>query len=244
MQPETYDDASRTSQSIAGRDFARRHFLKIGATGVFSALTLGALGQSTAFAQGPKEPDSELKQEFEDAAEEFGVPVGVLSAMGYVNTRWEMPPPDASDYEDGETGRWGGYGIMALVRNPSTDTLSEAAQLTGISEEKLKTDRKSNIRGGAALLAESQKKQGRPTIERREPEKARKQGKLGREELKGWVQATSGRGAFRALGVEEEAPAPAGVGGGNIYEEQVSETLKTGASGKTEFGEQIRLQPE
>jgi hypothetical protein len=248
MQPETYNDAPQAPRKLLGGQLGgqleRRHFLKISATGIFSALTFGALGPSTAFAQGSKEPDSELKREFEDAAEEFGVPVGVLIAMGYVNTRWEMPPPDASDYEEGETGRWGGYGIMALVRNPSTDTLSEAAQLTGIPEKKLKTDRESNIRGGAALLAESQKKQGRPTIERREPEKARKQGKLGRGELKGWVRATSGRGAFRALGVEEEAPAPAGVGGGNIYEEQVSETLKTGASGKTKSGEQIRLQPE
>jgi hypothetical protein len=44
---------------------------------------------------------------------------------------------------------------MALVRNPSADTLGEASRLTGISTEKLKTDRRSNIFGGAALLARS-----------------------------------------------------------------------------------------
>ncbi len=45
---------------------------------------------------------------------------------------------------------------MALVRSPSADTLGEASQLTGTSIEKLKTDRWSNISGGAALLAKSQ----------------------------------------------------------------------------------------
>jgi hypothetical protein len=67
-----------------------------------------------------------------------------------------MPPPQASDYEEGELDGKGTYGIMALVRNPSADTLGEASQLTGISTEKLKTDRRSNIFGGAALLARSQ----------------------------------------------------------------------------------------
>jgi hypothetical protein len=67
-----------------------------------------------------------------------------------------MPPPEASDYEEGDPEGKGAYGIMALVRNPFTDTLGEASQLTGISTEKLKTDRRSNILGGAALLARSQ----------------------------------------------------------------------------------------
>jgi hypothetical protein len=44
---------------------------------------------------------------------------------------------------------------MALVRNHSADTLGEASRLTGISIEKLEIDRRSNILGGPALLAES-----------------------------------------------------------------------------------------
>lgn len=240
MQTDPYNDAP---QNLAGRGIGRRQFLKISATGVFGALSIGTLG-STAFAQSSEEPDSALKQEFEDAAEEFGVPVGVLIAMGYVNTRWEMPPPDASEYEDGDLHGWGGYGIMALVRNPSTDTLSEAAQLTGIPEEKLKTDRKSNIRGGAALLAESQKKQGRSTFGHSQRNEARQQSNLSSEEADGWLESVSGQGAYRALGVEENAPAPAGVGGGEVFKGQVAQVLKSGVSDKTENGEQVILQSQ
>lgn len=97
-----------------------------------------------------------LDAEFEAAADEFGVPVGLLKSIGYVNTRWEMPPPDASAYEPGEIEARGNYGIMSLYKNPSRNTLGKAAKLISVSEEELKTDRMSNIRGGAALLAEAQ----------------------------------------------------------------------------------------
>lgn len=239
MQAKTQNDSP---QNLAGREIARRHFLKISATGIFGALTFGALSNSNAFAQSSGGPSSALQQEFEEAAEEFGVPVGVLIAMGYVNTRWEMPPADTSEYEEGELHGWGGYGIMALVKNPSTDTLSEAAQLTGIPEEKLKTDRKANIRGGAALLAESQKAQGRSTFGQNQASQARDQGALNREELGGWLESVSGRGAFGTLRVSENVPAAAGVGGGEVYQGQVSLALKQGVSGKTEAGEEISLQ--
>jgi hypothetical protein len=46
-------------------------------------------------------------------------------AMGYVNTRWEMPQPEANAYERGDPHGWGSYGIMALVQNPYSDTLGE-----------------------------------------------------------------------------------------------------------------------
>ena len=67
-----------------------------------------------------------------------------------------MPPPQASDYEEGELDGKGNYGIMALLRNLSAHTLGEASPLTGISSEKFETDRRSSILGGAALLAKSQ----------------------------------------------------------------------------------------
>jgi N-acetyl-anhydromuramyl-L-alanine amidase AmpD len=102
-----------------------------------------------------------LDTEFDAAARKYEVPKELLLAMGYVNTRWEMPPPEASDYEEVEPGEGapearGSYGIMQLVQNPSEDTLGEAATLTGISEERLKKDRARNIRGGAAVLAQIQ----------------------------------------------------------------------------------------
>ena len=44
--------------------------------------------------------------------------------MGYVNTRGEMPPPEASDYVPGDIHDRGAYGgIMQLVQNPWEDTL-------------------------------------------------------------------------------------------------------------------------
>lgn len=92
-----------------------------------------------------------LEQEFRAAAAEYGVPVELLKAMGYVNTRWEMPSGESRD---------GGWGIMHLVRNNTTDTLGEASRLTGIPVQRLMTDRAANIRGGAALLARAQ--QGSP----------------------------------------------------------------------------------
>src|SRR3712207_7394121 len=58
----------------------------------------------------------------------------LLLAMGFVNTHWEMPPPSASDYRPGDLSGRGAYGIMQLVENPWTDTLSRAASLTGLPE--------------------------------------------------------------------------------------------------------------
>jgi hypothetical protein len=95
-----------------------------------------------------------LKAEFEFAARKARVPVELLLAMGYVNTLWEMPPPDASDYEPGDLHGRGAYGIMQLLQNPSRDTLGRAASLTGLSEEELKHDRAANVRGGAAVLSD------------------------------------------------------------------------------------------
>ena len=77
-----------------------------------------------------------LRREFEAAASEYGVPVEVLLAMGYVNTRWEMVPEGVNDYDPGESEGRGTYGIMALVRNPTTDTLGKAASLSGIPESR------------------------------------------------------------------------------------------------------------
>jgi hypothetical protein len=97
-----------------------------------------------------------LRSEFESVAAEYDVPQQLLLAMGYVNTLWEMPPPEASDYEEGDPEGRGAYGIMQLVQNPWRDTLGRAASLTGLSREELKTSRAANVRGGAAVLADIQ----------------------------------------------------------------------------------------
>lgn len=196
----------------------RRRFLRLGGIGIAGAALVRAMGSGNVLAQEPPSGSS-LVEEFEAAAREYGVPVGLLLAMGYVNTRWEMPPPEASSYEPGSLHGWGGYGIMHLVRNPSTDTLGAASELTGIPEEKLRTDRTSNILGGAALLAAS-RGSARPA------------------RLGAWFAMVAGRG--RAPGRPFEAPS--GVGGGEVYAEQVFETLSRGASATTRGGERIALE--
>jgi hypothetical protein len=132
-------------------DINRRDFLRLGGTGLAGAVLLGTAGGRVL-----ARTKSSLKAEFESAAEEYEVPVELLMAMGYVNTLWEMPPPEASDYEEGDLHGRGAYGIMQLVQTPSRDTLSRAASLTGLSKQELKNSRKANVRGGAAVLADIQ----------------------------------------------------------------------------------------
>ncbi|WP_228282153.1 N-acetylmuramoyl-L-alanine amidase [Rubrobacter tropicus] len=112
---------------------------------------MGIVG-SGAQAQEAEKPS--LAEEFSRASDEYGVPQELLRAMGYVNTLWEMPPPDASPYEPGDLHGRGAYGLMQLQQNPSKDTLGRAAQLTGLTEEELKNDRAANVSGGAAVLAD------------------------------------------------------------------------------------------
>lgn len=208
----------RSREMAAAMD--RRSFLKLSAAGLAGIALLGpaAAGRVQAQSAGGPSPGSGLMKEFEAAAAEYGAPVGLLLAMGYVNTRWEMPAATSNEYEKGNPHGRGSYGIMALVKNPTSDTLGEASRLTGIPEETLKTDRAANIRGGAALLAAS----------------------IGREkplELRGFFGAVAGRG--RSDGKNYKAVA--GVGGGELYAEQVFEVLQNGASEKTRAGERISL---
>jgi hypothetical protein len=136
-------------ESVWGMD--RREFLRLGGAGLAGAVLLGTAG-SRVFAQS----GASLEAEFESAAEEYEVPRELLLAMGYVNTAWEMPPPDASVYELRDPSGHGVYGVMHLQRNPWSDTLGRAASLTGLSEGELKGQRAANVLGGAAVLAEIQ----------------------------------------------------------------------------------------
>lgn len=195
----------------------RRDFFRLGGVGIAGTVLLGVMGSGDVLGQ--SRPGSSLAAEFEEAAAEYEVPKELLLAMGYVNTRWEMPPPETSAFEEGEAEGKGTYGIMQLVRNPTADTLGEAARLTGIPEEQLKTDRRSNIMGGAALLATSQGK--KPNI------------------FGDWLGAVSGKGGqgkfYRAV---------AGIGGGELYADQVFQTLVDGASARIKTGEVVTLAPQ
>ncbi len=101
------------------------------------------------------------------AATEFHVPVSLLLAISYNQTRWERP----GDFPSVD----GGYGLMDLTARtfPAQDwrgttvrpgartvtlarthyTLEEAARLLQVSAAALRTSDRQNIRGAAALLA-------------------------------------------------------------------------------------------
>src|SRR5215216_2971765 len=121
------------SEDLSPR-MARREFLRLGGAGLVGAVLLGSAGTTGGLAQ----TGSSLKAELESAATEYGVLQELLMAMGYVNTLWEMPPPEVSAYREGDIHGRGAYGIMQLMQNPSENSLGEAARLTGLSEEKLK----------------------------------------------------------------------------------------------------------
>ena len=78
----------------------------------------------------------------QQAAAEFNVPVALLKAIGQVENNWTQMGPSIDK----------GWGIMHLVQNNYCNTLSEAAQLLGVTEQTLKDDAEQNIRGAAALL--------------------------------------------------------------------------------------------
>jgi len=195
---------------------SRRYFLRLSGVGVLAAI-FGVAGSERLFAR--VDPAySSLVKEFEEAADKYDVPVNLLLAMGYVNTRWEMPPPGASAHRPGDPQGRGAYGIMQLVRNDDEDTLGDASRLTGISEEQLKTDRRSNILGGAALLAEAQGE--RPL------------------RLGDYFGAVSGRGRRRLF------KAVSGIGAGDLYAEQVFDVLRRRTYERILDGEEIELPPQ
>ena len=200
------------------RTFDRGEFLKLTGSGLLGVALLGSVGAAKTLARAGTSPDASLKAEFEEAFRAYGVPMELLMAMGYVNTRWEMPPPEVNEYEMGDPHSWGAYGIMALVQNPYSDTLGEASRLTGIPEEMLKTDRAANILGGAALLANCAggHVSGNPSD---------------------FYGAVVGRG----LAAGRKYSAVSGIGAGELYAEQVFGTLRTGASKTIFSGEVVSL---
>ena len=163
-----------------------------------------------------------LREEFQAAAAEYRVSVQILLALGYVNTRWEMPPVEVSEYVPGDGERRGVHGIMALVQNPFADTLGMASRLTGISEYALKTDRYSNIRGGAALLAEA--------IRLYERFSSRFAGDFNK-----YLESIAGD-------LQDTISSFTGIGGGMLYARQVLDILHSGVSLKISSGEFLVLE--
>lgn len=101
--------------------------------------------------EGTVEPAQNLDEVFKEAADTYGVPVDLLKAVSYVETRW-----NAVTGEDDELGRPAGNGVFGLWG----ENLAKGAAAAGLDEETVRTDTPSNIHAGAARLAELAAQQG------------------------------------------------------------------------------------
>ncbi|GLW07118.1 hypothetical protein Misp01_22480 [Microtetraspora sp. NBRC 13810] len=108
------------------------------ATCLLTALLVLPGSPATAAAPSP------LATAFDRAAAEHGVPRDLLVAVAYSETHL--------DGHRGKPSASGGYGVMHLVSNPTTRTLEQAAELTGLPAADLRTDDAANVMGGAAVL--------------------------------------------------------------------------------------------
>ncbi len=80
---------------------------------------------------------------FEAAGAEFGVPAGLVRAIGYVETRWQMV-----EGEEEFVGMPVAHGVMAL----RGERLREGARLAVVGNASARRDAAANIRAAAALL--------------------------------------------------------------------------------------------
>ncbi|RME00326.1 MAG: amidase, partial [Deltaproteobacteria bacterium] len=88
--------------------------------------------------------EQNLEDLFVEASDAFGVPVEILMALGYTESRWNM--------RDGAPSIDFAYGIMGLRERDDIDTLGFAAELLDLPRERLKRNPRANIFGAAAVL--------------------------------------------------------------------------------------------
>ncbi|MGJ6962099.1 N-acetylmuramoyl-L-alanine amidase [Streptosporangium sp. G11] len=187
-------------------------------------------------------PRSGRQAAFTEAARTYGVPESVLLAVSYLESRWEghggLPSVSAGygpmHLVDGraEPGRPHGVGedprgdetrprvitLPPVATDPPEDTLRRASELTGLSPDRLREDASANIMGGAALLADYQRRTG---------------GSL-HDDPAGWYDAVA-----RYPGTREEGAA--GKEAALSFADEVYATIRTGAARVTDDGERIAL---
>ncbi|WP_237404851.1 N-acetylmuramoyl-L-alanine amidase [Actinacidiphila reveromycinica] len=171
------------------------------------------------------------QQDFADAAHESKVPESVLMAVAYQESRWDVHqghntsggygPMSLTDVTpsmvaDGGAGAVGRSDLASLAADPSLHTLTAAAKLLSVPAQDVRTDRRSNIRAAAALLAsyEKQLKGGTPA----DPAQ--------------WYAAVA-----RYSGSSDQSAASG-------FADRVFATMKAGARRTTAQGQQLRLAPQ
>ncbi|OON64274.1 hypothetical protein B0920_13380 [Massilia sp. KIM] len=127
-----------------------------------AALAWGAPCHAGAEAPALDAAAQRYQQWFRAAAEEFGVPVELLEAIAYAETRWQPHVPRGRRKGAGEPevevephhGMPIGYGIMGLRDDVFFGrSLRQGAALIGLTPAQAAEDTRSNIRAAAALLA-------------------------------------------------------------------------------------------
>ncbi len=111
-----------------------------GCGGEFDGVPAGAAAPEPATSRG----SSPLEDTFEAAARDYQVPVELLKAVAWVETRVQDPGHAAS--------MTGGHGVMNLVDREDWPALAQAAALTGTDAARLKLDERANLRAAAAYL--------------------------------------------------------------------------------------------
>ncbi|MFE9608061.1 N-acetylmuramoyl-L-alanine amidase [Streptomyces sp. NPDC006012] len=150
-----------------------------------SVLVLPLLAVPSGGGDGPD--DRSLQQDFRTAAKEYHVPQSVLLGVSYLQSRWDAhvgapsvsggygpmhlvdgsrtpPPASAAPPQDGDRALAGPPQAPRPAGRPSLQPaeLRRAARLTGVPVERLRTDPGANVRGGAAVLAATQRQLGKP----------------------------------------------------------------------------------
>jgi hypothetical protein len=132
-----------------------------------TALCAGLAAPPLALADGAKAEltvhAKRYQQYFNEASSEFDVPVELLQAIAYAETRWHPHVPKGQLKKNGEpevevephAGMPPSYGIMGL-RNDSYfgQSLVQGAALIRATPEQAASDTRTNIRAAAALLSQ------------------------------------------------------------------------------------------
>lgn len=140
---------------------------RINATLLSAMCIIGLASSPPVLADGPKvvtnAQANRYQKMFEEASAEFNVPVELLQAIAYAETRWRphvkkgqvMKSGEAAVVLEDHNGMPPGYGIMGLHDdNYFGHSLTTAAALIRETPATLQTDSRANIRGAAALLSQ------------------------------------------------------------------------------------------
>ncbi|MFE9996245.1 N-acetylmuramoyl-L-alanine amidase [Streptomyces avermitilis] len=178
----------RLAPRVAGAARRRRRTVRVTAS---AALLVPLLAGPSACVGGTT-PDRHLQNDFTDAADDYHVPLSVLMGVSYLQSRWDSRPGAPSvvggygpmhlvDTHQDRTPspaapRRGSAPPPAVAAGPSaaqgatssgspsaqSADLRRAARLIGAPAGQLRTDAAANVRGGAALLAATQRQLGKP----------------------------------------------------------------------------------